>query len=473
MLYAIVDIETTGGHASSNGITEIAIFITDGKNIVEQYQTLLNPYYTIPRFVEVLTGITNEMVSGERDFKAASDELYELLHDKIFVAHNVNFDYSFLKYHFSQSGYELNCPKLCTIRLGRELIPGLRGYGLEKICRHLDIQIQDRHRANGDAAATVELFHHLLKCDTNNYIQSMLKHGSKEQFLPPNVAASQIKNIPALPGVYYFHDKKGKAIYVGKAKNLQKRVNSHFSNNKSNKQKQEFLKKIYSVSFRETSTELMALILESCEIRKLWPEQNRSQKRFEPVYGLYSYEDANGYLRLFIEKKMKHLKCLYSFNLLIDGHNLLRELIHRFELCPRLCFMEKKDTNMVAGCASLEKEQCRGGCLKLELPSEYNNRIWECFHYLENEMPTFAIIENGFIKNEKSCILIEKGKFYGMGYLPDSLLYNGLDDIKCRLTPYNENDYIKGLIYKYAEKYPFKRINLGNQFFEQRAKLFT
>ena len=323
MLYAVVDIETTGGHASSNGITEIAIYITDGQKIIEQYQTLLNPYYTIPRFVEVLTGITNEMVSVERDFKAAADELYDLLHDKIFVAHNVNFDYSFLKFHFAESGYELNCPKLCTIRLGRELIPGLKGYGLEKICRHLDIEIRDRHRANGDAAATVELFHHLLKCDTNSYIQTMLKHGSKEQFLPPNVSASQIKNIPPLPGVYYFHDKKGKAIYVGKAKNLKKRVNSHFSNNKSNKQKQDFLKKIYSVSFQETATELMAFILESCEIRKLWPEQNRSQKRFEQAYGLYSFEDSNGYTRLFIEKKRKNLKALYTFNLLTEGYTLL------------------------------------------------------------------------------------------------------------------------------------------------------
>ena len=473
MLYAVVDIETTGGHASSNGITEIAIYITDGQQIIEQYQTLLNPYYTIPRFVEVLTGITNEMVSGERDFRAAADELYDLLHDKIFVAHNVNFDYSFLKFHFAEAGYELNCPKLCTIRLGRQLIPGLQGYGLEKICRHLDIEIQDRHRANGDAAATVELFHHLLKCDTNSYIQTMLKHGSKEQFLPPNVAASQIKNVPALPGVYYFHDKKGKAIYVGKAKNLKKRVNSHFSNNKSNKQKQEFLKKIYSVSFRETSTELMAFILESCEIRKLWPEQNRSQKRFEPAYGLYCYEDGSGYLRIFIEKKKKNLKSLYSFNLLNEGYILLRELIYRFELCPRLCFIQKVDSTINSNCSGLEDNTCHGACEKLEIPSDYNKRVLDCFHYLENELPTFALIENGFTNNEKSCILIEKGKFYGMGYLPSSLSYNDLDDIKFRLTPYNENDYIRGLIYKYAEKYPYKRINLGNEFFKQSAKLIT
>ena len=133
MLYAIVDIETTGGYAASNGITEIAVFITDGENVLQQFHTLLNPYFTIPRFVEALTGITNEMVEYERDFKSIADELYELLHDKVFVAHNVNFDYSFVKYHLSQSGYDLDCKKLCTIRLGRKVLPGLNGYGLGKI----------------------------------------------------------------------------------------------------------------------------------------------------------------------------------------------------------------------------------------------------------------------------------------------------------------------------------------------------
>ncbi|MEO6818739.1 MAG: GIY-YIG nuclease family protein, partial [Ginsengibacter sp.] len=379
----------------------------------------------------------------------------------------------FLKFHFAQCGYELNSPKICTIRLGREIIPGLRGYGLEKICRHLDIEIEDRHRADGDAAATVKLFHHLLKCDTNKYTQTMLKHGSKEQFLPPNVAASQIKNIPALPGVYYFHDKKGKAIYVGKARNLNKRVNSHFSNNKANKQKQEFLKKIYSVSFQETATELMAFILESCEIRKLWPEQNRSQKRFEPSFGLYYYVDGNGYLRLFIEKKKKNLKCLYSFNLLNEGYNLLRELIHRFALCPRLCFIQKSDPAVQVICNSMESDQCKGACEKLESPDEYNRRVLDCFQYLENELPTFALIENGFTKNEKSCILMEKGKFYGMGYLTEANNIHALEDIKNRLTPYNENDYIRGIIYKYAEKFPYKKVNLGNEFFKESTKVFS
>ena len=219
-MYAVVDIETTGGFASSNGITEIAVIVTDGRNIIDSFHTLLNPVYTIPKFVESLTGITNEMVEYERNFESIADELYELLHDKIFVAHNVNFDYSFIKHHLATAGYELHCKKLCTIRLGRKILPGLPGYGLDKICRHLQINIEGRHRAKGDAAATVQLFHLLMRQDAGGHMQAMLKGNSKEHFLPPNLAASVVRALPMCPGVYYFHDEKGKIIYKAAADEL-------------------------------------------------------------------------------------------------------------------------------------------------------------------------------------------------------------------------------------------------------------
>jgi len=456
--FAIVDIETTGGFAAKNGITEIAVFISDGREIIDSYHTLINPYYTIPRFVESLTGITNEMVSTERDFKMISGELFEILNDKVFVAHNVNFDYSFLKYHFAQAGYDLNCKKLCTIRLGRQIIPGLKGYGLDKICRHLKIDIEDRHRAKGDAEATAKLFHYLLKIDTNRHVQTMLKSSSKEQFLPPNVSANEIKKIPSTPGVYYFHDKKGKVIYVGKAKSLSKRVNSHFSNNKANKQKQEFLKNIYHVSFHETGTELMAFILESIEIKKIWPEQNRSQKRFEQVYGLYSFEDGRGYLRFCIEKKKKNLKALYTFNQLSEAYTFLRKLIKSFSLCPKLCFLQAENIQ----CQGYLEKTCKGACEQKELLSDYNSRVIECIEHLEKELPTFAVVDDGLDAAENSCILIEKGRFYGMGYLPQNTNITQLSDVKYRLTPYTENEYIRSMVFQYSERFPLKKVLFNN-----------
>ena len=458
MLYAIVDIETTGGYAAANGITEIAVFISDGKKIINSFHTLLNPVYTIPKYVVALTGITNEMVEYERPFSGIADELFEILNDKVFVAHNVNFDYSFVKHHLAQSGYELNCKKLCTIRLGRQILPGAPGYGLGKICKHLGIVIEDRHRASGDALATLKLFHHLLKCDTNGHVQMMLKAKSKEQFLPPNISAQAIKKLPQQPGVYYFHDKKGKVIYVGKAKSLSKRINSHFSNNKPNRQKQEFLKKIYNISYKTTATELMAFILESIEIKKLWPEQNRSQKRFEQSYGLYSFEDRKGYFRLCIEKKKRNIKPLYTFNLLAEGHNLLRKLMLQFELCPKLCFLQSENIS----CQLLAEKKCKGACEQKESAEEYNKRVQACIHHLDHELPSFALIDFGLQQEEQSCILMEKGRFYGMGYLPTDITIQTIEELKFRLTPYAENDYIRGLVYQHAARYPAKRISLNN-----------
>ena len=458
MLYAIVDIETTGGYAAANGITEIAVYITDGENILSHYNTLLNPVYTIPKYIAALTGITNEMVENERPFSSVADKLFDMLSDKVFVAHNVNFDYSFVKYHLAKSGYDLNCKKLCTVRLGRQILPGIPGYGLGKICKHLGITIEERHRASGDALATVKLFHHLLKCDTNGHVQTMLKVTSKEQFLPPNISAEVIKKLPQQPGVYYFYDRKGKVIYVGKAKSLAKRVNSHFSNNKPNMQKQEFLKKIYNISYETTATELMAFILESIEIKKLWPEQNRSLKRFEQAYGLYSFEDRKGYMRLCIEKKKKNIKPLYTFNLLTEGYTLLRKLMEQFELCPKLCFLQSENIP----CHSLAEKKCNGACEKKESAKKYNKRVLDCINHLDNELPSFALIDFGLRHEEQSCILMEKGRFYGMGYLPSDINIAAIDELKYHLTPYAENDYIRGLVYQHAARYPDKKIPLNN-----------
>src|SRR4051812_17647739 len=211
-MYAIVDIETTGGHASANGITEIAICIHDGKKVTQRYSTLVNPRRDIPIYIRALTGISNEMVATAPDFEDVSADIYHLLHGKIFVAHNVNFDYSFVRHHLMAAGYTLQSNKLCTVRLGRKIMPGLPSYSLGKLCKHLNIDNESRHRAMGDAEATAKLFSLLLQNDINNHIKVALKQNSKEQVLPPHLPKTAIEQLPRTPGVYYFHDAKGKVI---------------------------------------------------------------------------------------------------------------------------------------------------------------------------------------------------------------------------------------------------------------------
>ena len=174
-MYAIVDIETTGGYAAANGITEIAVYIHDGERVVKHFETLINPQQDIPRFITGLTGIDDDMVADAPAFDEVADVLFDLLNDKIFIAHNVNFDYSFLKHHFKAAGYELTAKKLCTVRLAKKVFPGLPSYSLGNLCRLLQLPIKNRHRAGGDAMATVKLFERCLANNGNEHIEQMLK----------------------------------------------------------------------------------------------------------------------------------------------------------------------------------------------------------------------------------------------------------------------------------------------------------
>ncbi len=451
-MYAIVDIETTGGYASSNGITEIAIAIHDGVQIIDFYETLINPQRAIPPYVQSLTGISQAMVTVAPVFEEVAEKIYGLLHNKIFIAHNVNFDYSFVKHQLLQCGFTLDCKKLCTVRLSKLIIPGMPGYGLGKLCRSLEIENDARHRAGGDTLATVKLFEHLLKNDRENTIRSLLKGNAKEQHLPPHLPVEKVAKLPTKPGVYYFHDAKGKVVYVGKAKDLRKRVNSHFANNKPGRQKQEFLRNIHNITYQLCGSELMAFILECVEIKRLWPLYNRSLKGFEQAYGLYTFEDGRGYLRLAIEKKKKQLAPLYTFNYLLDGQQLLKTLIERFELCEKLCFIDK-----TGGPTLPDMHQLK--------PEDYNWRVNQALQHLQSELPSYAVVEEVIADNKgntQGIILIEKGRFYGMGYVPANVTMTCMDDVKPLVTPYPENGYIRGLIHQYAEKFPNKKFSFIN-----------
>jgi len=443
-MFAIIDIETTGGYASANGITEIAIVLHNGKEVEGKFATLVNPNQAIPRYVQGLTGITDEMVSTAPQFSSVAENIFNLIKDRIFVAHNVNFDYSFVKWHLGKAGFELNSQKLCTIRSSRKIFPGYRKYGLESICRELDIQINDRHRAMGDAWATTKLLELLIANDKQGEITKMMKGRNKEQYLPPNLSNELFEKLPSQPGVYYFHDKKGKIVYVGKAKEIKQRVTSHFSNNKSTKQKQDFLKTVYNITYKVCGTELMASILESIEIRRLWPAFNKSQKRVEQVFGLYIYEDARGYWRLIIDKQKKHLQAIHSFGSLLEGRQAIKSLIDRFELCAKLCFID-----VSPGQTLVE--------IKGELPVTYNKRVNAAIKYLEDQLPSFVIREDDEDAIEQSCILVEKGKFAGMGKVPKQTDFTSTESVKPYMQLYPENTFIRNLVYQYATKYPERK----------------
>jgi DNA polymerase-3 subunit epsilon len=406
VVYAIVDIETTGGYAAANGIIEISIRVFDGEQVVEQYETLINPNQNIPKYIQAFTGITNEMVQDAPVFEEVAEKIYTLLQGNVFVAHNVNFDYSFIKNHLDFYGYTFTAKKLCTVRLSRQIFPGLPSYSLGNLCQSLDIDIVNRHRAGGDAEATVTLFKKLLDNDSKEVIKASLNRNSKEQMLPPHVPKAHFDALPQSPGVYYFHDQKGKVVYVGKAKNIRTRVNSHFSNNSDSRQKQNFVRHIHAISFHETATELMSAILESTEIKRLWPIFNTSQKKQEDVFGLVVYEDQNGYMRLAIERKRRYGTPIYTFHYKVDGHGVLRKLMKEFTLCPKLCFMQTDNDP----CIGITEDHCHGACEKKEAPKEYNERVLKAIASL-TQRPSYVVLDKGLSEDELSCIMVVQGSF--------------------------------------------------------------
>ena len=447
MLYAIVDIETTGSYAAANGITEIGIVIHDGKQIVDFYESLVNPQTPIPYFIQRLTGIDNGMVAKAPVFDDIASKVFELLQDKIFVAHNVNFDYSFVKYHLQNAGYQLDTKKLCTVRLARKVLPGLNGYSLSKLTQRLGINHGQHHRAGGDAMATANLLTIILEKDTEGVVTDMLKGRNSEQYLPPHVAVDELERLPTTPGVYYFYNINGKTIYVGKAINIRKRVKSHFSNNKTNRQKQDFLRDTHRISYKQCATELMANVLESAEIRRLWPVYNRSQKGYLAQFGLFSYEDRQGYIRLAVEKIKRSIVPIFTFNTISEGEQRMKQLIVDFGLCRKLC-------NITANA------ECE--CEAHPEPEEYNNRALEAINWVKMNLPTFALIDKGLDDNEYSCILIKEGNLYGMGYLTDKKQQlKNLDALIENLEPLKDNDYIRNLVFRHASEFPEKCVTLS------------
>lgn len=446
-MYAIVDIETTGGYAAANGITEIAVYIHDGERVVKHFETLINPQRDIPRFITGLTGITDEMVADAPSFDEVADVLFELLNDNIFIAHNVNFDYSFLKHHLKESGYELTAKKLCTVRLTKKVFPDLPSYSLGNLCRLLQLPITNRHRAGGDAMATVKLFERCLANNGIEHVDQMLKRSSADQWLPLHLKKEDISKLPSRPGVYYFLDAKEKVVYVGKAVNIRKRVSSHFTHNDPDRKRQNFLRTIHKIRFKECATELEALVLESAEIKRLWPKYNVSQKQPQQKFALYMFEDSRGYLRLAIDKKKKHFPSLYNFNLLHEGLVMLRKMVEEFELHEKLCFIDttpftEKDISFI------------------DPPHIYNGKIKRAIEALEEQLPTFAVVDDGIKDNEKLCLLVERGNFWGMGYVSSTQPITSAAELKNYLQPYADNDTIRNSIYSFVESNPEKKLEL-------------
>lgn len=281
-MYAIIDIETTGGKFNEEGMTEIAIHKFDGKETIDQFITLVNPEKPIQPFVVQLTGISDKMLRNAPKFHEIAKQIVEITKDCVLVAHNANFDYRILRNEFQRLGYDYKKDTLCTVELSRKLIPDQDSYSLGKLCRGLGIPTSDRHRANGDTIATVKLFKLLLHKDVEkNIIKANIKTEGKTKKVLNNKLQNILDKCPRKAGVFYLHNANGDIVYIGKNRNIRSGVNQILM--RSSKRAKTLHKKISEISFEETGSMAIASIKSNQEITINKPHFNTPKKTSIPT----------------------------------------------------------------------------------------------------------------------------------------------------------------------------------------------
>ncbi|MFD2787274.1 exonuclease domain-containing protein [Hymenobacter rubripertinctus] len=493
-MYAIIDLETTGGQPAQDRITEIAIYIHDGEKVVDEFSSLINPGRSIPFFITQLTGITDDMVREAPRFHEVARKVVEMTEGCVFVAHNVRFDYSFLKKEFADLGYNYSRKTLCTVRLSRSLIPGQPSYSLGKLCQNIGIELNGRHRAAGDAAATAVLFGRLLTISQQQEAPAAaaglspaealavvdagapagrkpapgtpakqpsprkikaVQEAIKTALLPPNITPGQVAALPHETGVYYFHNEAGEVIYVGKSINIYKRIQQHFAVDYKSRKSIEFKNSITEITWELTGSELVALLYESHEIKRLKPLYNRAQRRSVFPAGIFLRTDENGYKRLYYGRADDHAGShpLIALGDQYKAKGFLFHKVAKFNLCQKLCDLYKTQ----GACFDYQVHRCQGACLGLEPAEAYNQRVEAAIESFTYEHGSFVVVGTGRRADEKSLVVVENGRYLGFGYVDETFSARRFEHFREAIKHFNDNKDVQQIIRQYLRtKHPDK-----------------
>lgn len=454
-MYAILDIETTGGKYNEEGITEIAIYRFDGHEIVDQFSSLINPERPIQPFVVNLTGINNEMLRQAPKFYEVAKRIIEITDDCILVAHNALFDNRILTTEFDRLGYPFEKQTLCTVELAKKLIPDMPSYSLGKLVRALGIPLTDRHRAQGDAKATVSLFKMLLAKDTSKQIISETVRKDPKKKLDSKLL-NLVENIPSEVGVYYMLNEAGDVIYIGKSKNIKKRLSQHFTS--ENRKSKRIQQQVKSVSFEKTGSELIALLKESEEIKQIKPMFNRALRRSSYTHQLTSFVDENGYINLSIEKADGRKKAIITFSNFQQAKSELFKITEEYNLCQKLNGLYDSKNQ----CFNYTIKECYGACISKEPAEEYNARVKAFLERKSFENQNMLIIDRGRDVEERAVVLIEGGKYKGYGFYNLNHQINNPEILKTIINPMQNNRDAQHIIQSYLRsKKVLKTVNLS------------
>ncbi|TDQ29066.1 exonuclease domain-containing protein [Zeaxanthinibacter enoshimensis] len=448
-MYTIIDIETTGNGIRGNRITEIAVFRHNGQEITDRFTSLVNPQCPIPAFITGLTGIDDDMVRNAPTLEEIVPRIQEITKDSIFVAHSVNFDYYVIKNEFKDLGIDFSRKRLCTVRLSRKLFPGYHSYSLGKLCAAMGIPLKDRHRAEGDAHATVLLFEKILRApDSESVLHNFLNSRSQEATMPPGLSKQTYDELPSKTGIYIFKDAKGSILYVGKAINIKKRVLSHFYDKSDNEVR--LCRETAHIDFECSGNELLALLMESAAIKKHYPPFNRAQKRNVVPYSIFSYEDRLGIKHLAFNKTKLVPVPLATFYSTTDCRLFLEQVCKEYRLCAKYCHLQDKVTH----CSHFRIPQCDGICREQESVEDYNTKVAAAIQDMQDSHEDLVIREKGRTPEEDAFILVQGGRYSGYGFVPKDSPIQNLDDLMAFHTPQKNTIETERLVKSYLVKNP-------------------
>jgi DNA polymerase-3 subunit epsilon len=430
-MYAILDIESTGGKYNEEGIMEIAIHRFDGHQVVDKFICLINPEREIQPFVSKLTGINNKMLRSAPKFHEVAKRIVEITEGTILVAHNAQFDYRILRTEFRRLGYDYQRKTLCTVDLSQKLIPDAESHSLGKLARSLGIPMSDRHRANGDAIATVKLFKLLLNKDSDKGIIKEVIREAAHGELSPN-QLDMVVSLPSETGVYYMHDKEGDIIFLGKTTNIKKRVNQHFTNVGGLARKLQ--KETKRVSYEPTGSELIALLKEYQELRKTNPRHNGNKKRKLFSHVVSFNQNGSGHITLGIENGTSQATQKIRFNGVASAKSFLDRIQSEFDLCP----------------SSLDKKA--GGGDTEETIHNCNEKASSAFNTYSIHSKDVVLVDRGRETGERSFILIKNGQLQGFGYVELNHQMNNIHILESIMTTMPSDENTTFIIESYLRK---------------------
>lgn len=425
-MYAIIDIETTGGNAKTGKITEIAIYVHNGERIIDEFTSLINPETSIPPFIAQLTGISNEMVENAPLFADVAEEIFSKTANTIFVAHNVNFDYSFIREEYRKLGYDFNRKRLCTVQLSRKSFPGLKSYSLGKLTSELNIVMESHHRAAVDAFATVKLFEMILEREKQHGLfDAHYGIPDLEGIEGPFINEESIEQLPDETGVFYFLDAEDRYLYAQKSSQIKETVINKLKQNAA-KSMQQFRNEIYRMDYIVTGSNLLAQLIEIEEIKTKRPIYNFGKNSLKMRFAINVKKSADGLL-VYIGKS-------YSMDENLAFYSTLNETLKAFETL--ICVYNSESEN-IAGKKSI-----------MVNPVDLDN----IKQFLNLQKKTLIITDEGRNAGERTLILIKGGEIKGYLFADFAESIQDLSELEDKLIPLNNSLEMKMAVRQSIEK---------------------